>query len=102
MNFITVTPNSKGQITIPIDLRNKYGVTEKTPLLIKDKNGAIEIQVIKHIETEDVWDEERRKKLLELAKKLKGSWADDKDYEKRAKRQRKIELVAARRIREAW
>lgn len=102
MNFVTVTPNSKGQITIPVQLREKYGIREGMPLLINDKDGAIELKFIKHIETEDVWDEERRKKLLELAKKLKGSWADDKDYEKRAKEKRRIELAAARRMRKAW
>ena len=34
-------PSVKGQITIPLTIREKYHISKKTPVLIEDKGGGI-------------------------------------------------------------
>lgn len=97
-----VTPTSKWQITIPKKVRETVGLEEKTPLNVSSEKGKIVMTPIRKIVKEDVWTEERRKQLLKALKEIKGIWADDKDFEKRQKERRKIEIRAAKKMRKAW
>lgn len=50
MNY-TVMPSIKGQITIPSEIREKYNIGKKTPIVIEDKGkGIITIQIMRMIE----------------------------------------------------
>ena len=40
----TVIVGERGQITIPKEIRKKYGIKKKQPLIIEDKNGEIVIK----------------------------------------------------------
>ena len=40
----TVIVGERGQITIPKEIRKKYGIKKKQPLIIEDKDGEIVIK----------------------------------------------------------
>ena len=40
----TVIIGERGQLTIPKELRKKYGINPKTPVVIEDRNGEIVIK----------------------------------------------------------
>ena len=40
----TVIVGERGQITIPKEIRKKYGIKKKQPLIIEDKDGEIAIK----------------------------------------------------------
>ena len=40
----TVIIGERGQITIPKEIREKYGIKKKQPLIIEDKDGKIVIK----------------------------------------------------------
>lgn len=47
----TAIPSIKGQITIPSAIRNKYEISNETPMLVEDKgNGVITIRVMRLVE----------------------------------------------------
>ncbi|MFH1284809.1 MAG: AbrB/MazE/SpoVT family DNA-binding domain-containing protein [Candidatus Peregrinibacteria bacterium] len=54
MNY-TAIPSVKGQITIPSTIREKYGISKETPVIISDNNdGTIMIKVMKMVEHDDI------------------------------------------------
>lgn len=54
MNY-TAIPSVKGQITIPPTIREKYGISKETPVIISDNNdGTIMIKVMKMVEHDDI------------------------------------------------
>jgi len=79
-----------------LSLAKKQGVT------ITDKMIQEEVKKKSSEKQEDAWDAEKRKKLLKALEKVKGIWADDKDFEKRQKERDKIEIAAAREMRKSW
>lgn len=91
-------PNDKGQIVIPKQFRNALGITSETPLNLVLRAGGIYIypidEVLTKLETESSY--------LAILEKTQGSWADDKSWEKTAKRRRKIEQAASLRRKKAW
>lgn len=98
-----VTPTDKWQVTIPKKVREKVGLEEKKPLNITVEKGKIVMAPIKAFVEEDVWDEERRKKLLKALREVRGIWAKDwPQIKKRLERQRKFELKATRKMKNAW
>ena len=54
------------------------------------------------LKEEDAWDAKKRKKLLKALEKIRGIWADDKDFDKRQRERDKIEIKAAKEMRKAW
>jgi AbrB family looped-hinge helix DNA binding protein len=50
----TVTTSAKGQITIPKEIRKKYKITGKIPILIRDENGEIKLKIAKIVEDNDI------------------------------------------------
>lgn len=54
MNY-TAIPSVKGQITIPPAIREKYGISKGTPVVISDNNdGTIMIKVMKMVGHDDI------------------------------------------------
>lgn len=44
----TTLPSIKGQVTIPSEIREKYNISKKTPLIIEDKGkGVITMTVMR-------------------------------------------------------
>lgn len=94
-----VTPTSKWQVTIPKKIREDVGLDKKTPLNVTSNNGKIMMLPIKRIVKEEVWTEEKRKKLLKEVKKIKGIWADDwPEIKKRLAKQRKTDLEEIKKL----
>ena len=91
-----VTPNTKGQIVIPQKIRKSLGVDKNTPLQLSLVGKAIILRPIKSVVTST----DTNTAVLEVLKKTAGSWAGD-DWPKTEKRQRKIELVAAKKRKSA-
>lgn len=94
-----VTPTGKWQITIPKKVREKIGMEEKRPLNITVERGKIVMAPIKAFVEEDVWNEERRKKLLAALRKTKGIWANNQTGIKRIQNQRKRDLKEIEKLR---
>ena len=43
----TTLPSAKGQVTIPVDIREKYKITKETPIIIEDKGkGMIMMKIM--------------------------------------------------------
>lgn len=54
MNY-TVIPSIKGQITIPSEIREKYGIGKETPIIVEDQGkGIITIKVMKMVEHDSI------------------------------------------------
>ncbi|MBL4694708.1 AbrB/MazE/SpoVT family DNA-binding domain-containing protein [Candidatus Gracilibacteria bacterium] len=54
MNY-TALPSVKGQVTIPSEIREKYGIGKDTPLVIEDKgDGVITIRVMRMVDATDI------------------------------------------------
>ena len=51
----TALPSIKGQITIPSEIRKKYGISKETPVLISDNNdGTIMIRIMSLVDHDDI------------------------------------------------
>lgn len=51
----TAIPSVKGQVTIPVEIRAKYNITQQTPILIEDKGGGIiMMKIMRLAENDDV------------------------------------------------
>ena len=50
MNITEVLVTRKGQITVPVALRRKYGIKEGMKVTIKDSGSSIVLQVVPRIE----------------------------------------------------
>jgi len=93
-----VIPTERWQVTIPKKIREEMGLEEKIPLNVTVENNKITIVPIKKVVGEDIWTEERRKKLLKALKEVKGIWAKDwPKIKKRLAKQRKIEIEATKK-----
>lgn len=82
----TALPSIKGQITIPSEIREKYGIGKETPVLISDNNdGTIVIKVMRMIDHDDIIYREDKngiglsfkngidpQKLIDAVKKIDG------------------------------
>lgn len=95
---IITTPNKKGQIVIPKKYRDALEIDDTVPLNLVLQEKAIFIYPVRKINESKV----DNKAFLELLKKIKGSWADDKDWGKREKKRRKMELAASKRRKKEW
>ena len=42
----TTLPSIKGQVTIPVEIREKYHISKETPLLIEDKGKGVIIMKV--------------------------------------------------------
>lgn len=54
MNY-TAIPSVKGQITIPSEIREKYGISKDTPVVITDTGkGVITIKVMRMVDSDAI------------------------------------------------
>lgn len=95
---LLTTPNNKGQIVIPKQLRKALGITSETSLNLVLRGGGIYIypidEVLTKLETES--------SFLAILEKTQGAWADDKSWEKTAKRRKKIEQASSLKRKKVW
>lgn len=97
--IVKFTP--KGQITIPKKIREAFAIDEKTVANITVKGGSIMVVPVKKVASEDVWTEERRKKLLKALKNVQGIWAKDwPEIKRRLAKQRRKDLEEIKKLRE--
>lgn len=98
MNIGIITkPNTKGQIVIPKNIRDTLGIGEDTPLNLVVRGNGIYIYPIAQI----VAKTEKVSSYSKLLEKTQGAWAGD-DWDVTEARRRKIELKAAKKMRESW
>ncbi len=94
-----VTPNTKGQVVIPQKVREALGINENTPLqVVVSGSGVALYPVARVLKKGDYLDE----RLAEILDRTRGLWADDKDWEKREKKRKRIEVEASKKRRKAW
>lgn len=98
---IIVTPNIKGQIVIPKKIRDGLNITKNTPLNIRVVDDGIYIHPITEVVT-NAEEDKRHRVLLQILKETQGAWANDKEFDKRQKKMRKMEIAAAKRMRKTW
>lgn len=98
---IIVTPNIKGQIVIPKKIRDGLNITKNTPLNIRVIDDGIYIHPITEVVT-NAEEDKRHRVLLQILKETQGAWANDKEFDKRQKKMRKMEIAAAKRMRKPW
>ncbi len=72
------TPNSKGQIVIPKQLRDALGITPKTPLNLVLRGGGIYIYPIDEVITKL----ESESSYLSILEKTQGAWTNDKSWDR--------------------
>lgn len=98
VGYIT-TSNTKGQIVIPKVLRDALVITPETVLNIVPSSDGFYLYPV----TEVVTMAETESALVSLLKNTQGAWgkADLKESSKQSN-QRKIELVASKRRKQAW
>lgn len=92
-----VTPNTKGQIVIPKKIRDGLNITKNTSLNIRVMDDGIYIHPITEVVT-NAEEDKRHKVLLRILKETQGAWANDKEFDKRQKKMRKMEIAAAKRM----
>lgn len=95
MNNIIARTNVKGQFVLPVSMRKALGITPETNLHISLEDKVITITPLspKPFQT--------KKSLYEILKSTQGAWAGD-DWPETEARQRKIEITAAKKLRNAW
>lgn len=92
-------PNKKGQIVIPKQIRDALRITADVSLNIILRGEGMYIYPIKRIVTK-----EEEPDLLKVLEKTQGAWAnsDWKEFDKREKIRRRLELKAAKKAKNAW
>lgn len=95
---LLTTPNNKGQIVIPKQLRKALGITSETSLNLVLRGNGIYIYPIDEVLTKL----EAESSYLAILEKTQGAWADDKSWKKTAKRRKKIEQASSLRRKNAW
>ena len=63
----------KGQVTVPIELRRKYGIKEGMKIIVEDSSAGIVLKVVPRIEDLAGIDSEKFKveKALEILDKMR-------------------------------
>lgn len=70
----TVIVSSRGQLTLPVSLRKKFGIQEGGPVILEERNGEIILKAAVVLEVElysdaqiEAWDREDRLSASERA-----------------------------------
>ncbi len=92
-----VQPNSKGQIVIPKNVRDKFGITEEDSLNLVIRGDGIYLYPIRMV-VPKITKTDAYSKILE---KTQGAWVGD-SWEETEARSREIELDAAKKRKNAW
>jgi AbrB family looped-hinge helix DNA binding protein len=96
MNFHPIiTPNTKGQLVIPVAIRKKLKLKPSSPLQVSTIGDQIILKPVYGVKTA-VGDNAH---YLELVKSTQGSWANDPDSHQA---NHEFELEASRKRQKAW
>lgn len=49
----TTIPSVKGQVTIPAQIREKYSISQQTPIIIEDKGKGVIVMKVMHLAPHD-------------------------------------------------
>lgn len=94
--FIT-TPNSKGQIVIPKEVRKQLGISPTVALNIMIRGSGMYIHPIFDV----VSPSEHENSYMHILKKTRGTWSDD-NWSDISKKRRDIELKASQQRKKVW
>lgn len=94
---IITTPNEKGQIVIPKKYREVLAINETVPLNLSLQGSGIYIQPVGGIVTK-----KSKEQILQVLRRTLGSWSSERGWKSRERKQRKLELEASNKAREAW
>ena len=98
MNIGTITTiTKKGQVVIPQKIRKSLGMKLNQPIQIIQRGNGVYISPVDSVITKVDYESS----YADLLRKTQGAWAGD-DWEKTRKKQRKVELAASKRRKEAW
>lgn len=92
-----ITPNIKGQVVIPIKIREKLGISADTPLEVTLMGGGVVLYPVKVLRQSGSVNES----YTGVLQKTAGSWSGD-DWDKTQKERRQIELEESTKRKQAW
>ena len=96
---ILTKPNEKGQIVIPKEIRDRLDISKDTGLNILVGDTGFYVYPINQV----FMRKNMGSSYLELLKRTQGAWGKETLVEKRRRlKQRKIELKASERRKNAW
>lgn len=91
------TPNIKGQIVIPKEVRDALKIGVNVPLNLVIRGGGIYLypveEVVSKVESESSYPE--------ILKKTQGSWSGD-SWEKTERKRKRIELQESKKRKKQW
>lgn len=91
------TPNIKGQIVIPKEVRDALKIGVNVPLNLVVRGGGIYLYPVEEV----VSKVESESSYLEILKKTQGSWSGD-DWEKTERKRKRIELQESKKRKKQW
>lgn len=94
---VITTPNAKGQIVIPKEMRDELRIEANKPVNLVLRGGGIYLYPIREVVT-DLEHESSYSKILAMTQGILGS----RPYYKNEKLRRKIELEASKRRKQKW
>ena len=95
-----VTPNVKGQIVIPQEMRRALDIIPKRALKLSLRGKSLLVQPIKGVIVEE---DNKHELMLHILEKTKGSWGPaSKEELELEKKSHKLELERAKKSKQAW
>lgn len=92
------TPNDKGQIVIPKEIREALGIDTHVTLNIIQAGKGIYIYPVEEFLTKA----EGESSYIQLLEKTKGAWGVSEEHSELAEKKSKLELKASTRRKNAW
>jgi AbrB family looped-hinge helix DNA binding protein len=91
------TPNPKGQIVIPKEIRNQLGISSHTPLHLVPRGGGLYLYPVEQIITKH----ESENSYSQILQKTQGSWAQG-SWAKTRKSRKTTEIAASKNRKHPW
>lgn len=95
MNNVIARTNTKGQFVLPVAMRKSLGITPETNLHISLEDKVITISPLPPKPFHP------KKTLYEILKSTQGALAGD-DWPETEAKQRKVEIKAAKKLKNSW
>lgn len=92
-----ITPNEKGQIVIPKEIRDALGIDTNVTLNVILAGKGIHIYPVKEFLTKT----EAESSYIKLLEKTKGAWKGE-DWDSVKEKKSKIELAASKSRKNSW
>lgn len=94
---IIATPNEKGQIVIPQEVRKALGITAGVALNITVRGNAIHVYPVEEVISRG----ESEQSYVKLLEKTQGTWGED-DWTAKRKQRKTVEHTASRKRKRVW